>query len=273
MKHTSIEKYENIFVKREDLCFDFPAPPFSKCRGIIEKLQKLKQEGYDVIGYTETSISMAGWGVAWACKVLGLKCVLFDPQYKVTPEVLKYHRSKWAKLGAETIPILAGMAKVNWYISQKLLQEKYPRNSILLPLGLPFEETIQETSKEVIYCFENQLKFKTIVINVGSGTVCAGIVRGLNKLEILKSDVLIYGIMGRTGNIKEKKEKIKNKAGLLLTNIPELHLIDPGWDYTEKSQVVVPFPCHAYYDAKAWQWLLKNKDFLKDPILFWNIGH
>ena len=89
---TPIEVYNDIYVKRDDLCFEYPAPPFSKCRGLLMHLAKLKKQGYKYIGYTETSISMAGWGVAWACQELGLTAIIFDPQYKDTPEVLKYHR-------------------------------------------------------------------------------------------------------------------------------------------------------------------------------------
>jgi hypothetical protein len=33
-----------------------------------------------------------------------------------------------------------------------------------------------------------------------------------------------------------------------------------------------PFPCNPYYDLKAWEWLMKNKGQLEEPILFWNIG-
>ena len=95
-RETEVEKYQigkyPVLVKREDLAVKKPAPPFSKVRGIIPALQKLKKQGYTTIGYTESSISMAGWGLVWACEQLGLKAVIFDPQYKKTPSLLKYHR-------------------------------------------------------------------------------------------------------------------------------------------------------------------------------------
>jgi hypothetical protein len=267
---TPIEHYKGIWVKRDDLCFDSPAPPFSKCRGVLKHLQQLKKEGFTNIGYTETSISMAGWGVTWACKQLGLNAILFDPRYKNTPEVLAYHRTKWKELGAIIIPIKAGMAKVNWHISKKILLAKYPK-SILLPLGLPFEETIQATCDEFI---ESGLDlYKTLVVNVGSGTICAGIIRGM-VMENYTGKLI--GVLGRTSDLTKKRKTILQKANIMeggfFTPI-DLALIDEGWKYTEKSEQYCPFPCHPYYDLKAWEWLIKNKNNLSTPILFWNIGH
>ena len=270
---TPIQLYEGIYVKREDLCFDPPAPPFSKCRGIILHLLKLKKQGVTTVGYTETSISMAGWGLAWACKELGLKLVIFDPQYKETPPTLAYHREQWKKFNVIIEPIPAGMAKVNLYISQKILFSKYD-SCVHLPLGLPFPETIEATKEEVWKTLRGStIRFKTIVVCVGSGTICAGILKALGNWTYKYN---VIGVMTRTGNIEEKKKRIQEKAGFMNGFFkPNLNfqLIDPGWEYTDKSLIQVPFPCHEYYDAKAWQWLTENKNTLKAPILFWNIGH
>lgn len=270
---TPVETYNGIFVKRDDLCFPAPAPTFSKCRGLIPHLQKLKEKDINIIGYTETSISMAGWGVAWACKKLGMKAVIFDPQYKNTPETLIYHRSKWEEFGAEIIPIKAGMAKVNWNISKNILLKKYPIHSLLLPLGLPLMETIQETAKELKETLKELPKINTCIINVGSGTIASGIWKGMNEM---KYECIIYGIMGRTGDVERKYKSIQQKTKIVfdLFSFPysKFIMIDPGWKYTQKSNINCPFPCHPYYDLKAWQWLMENKKNLNPPILFWNIG-
>ena len=83
--------------------------------------------------------------------------------------------------------------------------------------------------------------------------------------------------MGRTGNINQKKELIARKAkilpGGLFGNYLDLNLIDEGWEYTQKSEIQCPFPCHEYYDLKAWEWLTKNIESLTGTVLFWNIGH
>lgn len=284
LKSTPVEQHlvENrlVLVKREDLCCPVPGPPFSKMRGLWTHLNKLKRAGFKVIGYTETSVSMAGWGVAWGCKELDLHAVLFDPQYKKAPNILKYHRRQWNKFNAEIIPIKAGRAKVNWYISSKLLREKYGATSILLPLGLPFKESVDETAEEALKTLKNYRKNIIFVINVGSGTIASGLWKGVEfwaKEKNLRPT--IYGIMGRKGNIARKMKMIQSKSGLFSTGFfaaqSKFILKDPGWEYTERSFCPSPFPCHPYYDRKAWQWLIENiMEVPKDQlILFWNIGH
>jgi len=270
---TPIERHYNVLVKRDDLCFPPPAPPFSKCRGIIEHLRRLKREGIEYVGYTETSISMAGWGVAWACKELGLKAVLFDPQYKQTPEVLKYHRQQWKQFDPIIVPIQAGMASVNVHIAANILRRTY-KNSIMLPLGLPFEETMEATRVETIETMQalSSENIKSVVVSVGSGTIYAGIFRGLHDLGV---PVTLYGILTRSSNLKRKRMSIQNKAGIFefgLSDSPvKMKLIDKGWEYTQRSYQECPFPCHPYYDLKAWEWLVKIQ-YIPERILFWNIG-
>lgn len=258
-----------VYVKREDLATPFPGPPFSKVRGLVPVLTRLKMEGITIVGYTETSCSMAGWGIAWACKELGLRCIIFDPQYKETPELLAYHRKMWRKFDAETVPLKAGMARVNYNISKKWLKDNYPKGSILLPLGLPFPETIEAAERELKVTLKaSSVAYRTIVVNVGSGTVCAGLLKANTGIKII-------GVMGRTGNVEMKKKKILDKAGFQeggLFGCPDFTLVDPGWSYTEPSTIKAPFPCHDWYDLKCWQWLTEHIHKLEAPILFWNIG-
>lgn len=272
---TPIEIYDGILVKREDLCFSTPAPPFSKCRGVVKYLTKLKLKGVKIVGYTETAISMAGWAVAWACKDLGLTAVIFDPQYENTPETLLYHRSKWKEFGAIVYPIPAGRAKVGWYQSKKLLERYYGRGAKLLPLGLPFKETIEETEKELLATLE-QLRdeqIRSIVICIGSGTIAAGVYKGLCET---KSTIFLYGIMCREGGAKNKQRTIERKAGVVNEGFfkptSNLIIIDEGYEYTEKAKAEAPFPCNPFYDLKAWKYLIDNRYKIEEKILFWNIG-
>jgi cysteine synthase len=242
----------------------------------MEHLKKLKREGITVVGYVETAISQAGWGVAWACKELEMTAVIYDPQYKDDyPELLDYHRAQWKKFDATIIPIKAGMAKVNWYICKKNLKEIYGEKAVMLPLGLPFDETIDATRREVIDTWDAmEVKPNNIVCCVGSGTIIAGIWQGLNEI---KADCDLYGIMTRTGNVEHKLNLIEHKAKLhnngIMKSSVKFALVDPGWEYTDKLEIDCPFPCHPYYDLKAWQWLQLHINILNYPVLFWNIGH
>ena len=270
VRDTPVEEYVlkgiKVLVKREDLSGVNPLPPFSKIRGVTERMIALKKEGVSTVGYTESSVSMAGIAVSAIGNVLGMKTIIFDPQYKKTPGLLAIHRKQWIKNKAVLHPIPAGMVKVNFYISRKLLKE-YDEKGILLPLGLPFEETIKQTAIETKKTIK-KYKPKSIIVNIGSGTICAGILRESKQIPV-------YGIMGRSGNTYQKKKQIATKAKICLDGLikqAELNIVDPGWEYTERSKIKSPFPTHPWYDAKAFEWLLKNIKKLPHPILFWNIG-
>ena len=105
------------------------------------------------------------------------------------------------------------------------------------------------------------------MINVGSGTIAAGVAAGF-------PDKKIYGVMGRTGNHERKLKDICKKGGFVVKGLTgmDFNLIDPGWKYTQRSNAKPPFPCHPYYDAKAWEWMIDNRKQLESPVLFWNIG-
>jgi hypothetical protein len=241
-------------------------------RGLFPALEDLHNQGVQVVGYTETSISMAGWGVAWMARELGMTPVIFDPQYKTTPPVLSYHRRQWAKFNAVVIPIQAGIARVGWNVSRNLLREKYGPGAVLLPLGLPFEHSVVGTYREAVRTREACKEVDScrhVVVVVGSGTMTAGVLRAF-------PDKTVWGIMCRTGGWANKLKTISGKSGLplgsKLAKGPDFRLVDPGWGYTDRSVQRCPFPCHPYYDRKAWQWLEENENQLEDPVLFWNIG-
>lgn len=276
MSHTPVEKYEvkgkTVWVKREDLCGPGEAPPFSKIRGLYEHLLRKKDEGVHTVAYVETSVSMAGWGVAWACKKLNLRCVIFDPTEKAPPLIHNFHRKRWAELDAEVRPIPPGRATVNYHLAKKALPED--AGVYLMSLGLPLEESVRATESEFIHTIERQIPIRprTVVTCIGSGTICAGIVRALPRYP----DIHLIGVMSRTGNLSLKRTSIIQKSKVPFFLIPDLpsrfEVVDPGWEYTEPCYIKTPFPCHPYYDKKAWDFLVKKVYSFKEPILFWNIG-
>jgi 1-aminocyclopropane-1-carboxylate deaminase/D-cysteine desulfhydrase-like pyridoxal-dependent ACC family enzyme len=274
--NTPVEKYKidnkTVWVKREDLCTEFPAPPFSKVRGLYPHMKALQANGITTVGYIETPISMAGWGITWVAKELGMKVVIYEPQYiSETPEIFEKHKRMWKYFGAEILKIPAGMTKVNFNVYKKEFLENY-KNSVMLPLGIPCKETIEETALEFNRTILEYGFFDNVIVCVGSGTICAGIIK-LNYHLIRQT----IGILSRTGNIQHKKESILRKAdlcvGKLFEDFYSLTIKDPGWEYTQRSNVECPFPCHPYYDLKAWEWLVKNINKLSGRVLFWNIGN
>ena len=54
--------------------------------------------------------------------------------------------------------------------------------------------------------------------------------------------------------------------------VPNWSIVSAGYDYYDAEERPVPFPCHPYYDAKAWRWLESHLDEIPGEVLFWNIG-
>ena len=274
LDETPIEKYlfgnKEVFVKREDLACLPPGPPFAKVRGLLPFLINLKTNGCDTVGYMETSVSMATWGISYFCKIIDLRAVVVYPEYTEPRENQKFQFEKWKEFGAEVYPLKKpNRMQINFYRARKFLKEKYP-DSFMLPLGLPFPETVIEVTKQTRLLDQY---YGSIVICIGSGTMAAGVLKGLGKIQ-----TTVYGVLASPKNEEMVRKKIYKIGEMPLfspTGLfkgPKLTLIDTGLGYTEKDESECPFPCNNYYDRKAWGWLLRNYDKLEKPVLFWNIG-
>lgn len=270
--NTPVEIYDGIMVKREDLSCLPPGPPFAKVRGLQKRMEHLKAFGVSVVGYTETSISQAGIGVSWICHELDMTAVIYCPVYKTPHDILNGYRKQWEFFGAIIREIPAGMAKVNYYISKKKLLEEFGPLAVMLPLGLPFKESIIAVSEEFKRTFPKIQKVKSIVMCVGSGTMASGVLKGIYESSF--KDIKLYGILCREAkNISAKKNKIQMCSGVpSILSKTDFHLVDMGWEYTQESKIECPFTSNKYYDLKAYEWLIANKNKIPQPILFWNIG-
>lgn len=277
----------DVYVKREDLYqaplplynvqddpllpFIYPVPPFAKMRGLVPYLEDLKDAGYQTIGYMDTAISMAGWGISWYARHLQLHPVIFYPQYKDgNRHYMAEHITECVRNGAEVLMLEnPTQLSINWYRARKVLEDGWLK-AHLLPQGLPFVETIMDVADEVASVPKAALT-GSIVINVGSGTMAAGVITGLIKLGI--QDLNVYGVMTSMGNPKKVKQKILRKVRAMRFGWRNyLTIIDAGYAYEDRAEVNVPFPCNAYYDKKAWKWLMENIKGIPHPVLFWNIG-
>ncbi|MCK9570204.1 PLP-dependent lyase/thiolase [Candidatus Pacearchaeota archaeon] len=270
-EYTPVEVIElrgrQVHVKREDKCCDLPAPPFSKMRGLLRHMESLVDQGIRTVGYVETSVSMAGWGVAYCARYLGIRSVIFAPTFKKPLDLYLYCSDMWKQFDAEIIPIRPGMARVAYNVNRKVLFKNY-NHSYMLDLGLPLVETIEETSKQWRMTMA-EIRPAITVVCVGSGTVCAGILSGWSN-----GDGRVVGVMSRDGHIQGKQRKIETKSGRVWGGFfgSCLKLVNPGWEYSQPSAYPIPFPTHSYYDAKAWEWLATHVESMNGTVLFWNIG-
>lgn len=289
---TPVERYSGIscpevWVKREDLSCPPPGPPFSKMRGIKPYLEKLKRSGITRVGYVETSVSMAGWGVAWIGNQIGMDVIIFDPQQKNVPSTLKIHREKWKEFGATIIPVPPGRSKINWYRARNFLDKNYPKNeTVLLPLGLPLEETLIATAQEFLST-ENISSFSSIVCAIGSGTIFSGIIRGVKAVRSLVDNAfspLLVGVLTRNGiSLDKKMEVIRGKSRYhpMVDDPISMVIIQSNYSYSKPASLcerkqLPSFPCNPYYDLKAWEYIVDrwpdHQYWCDKKILFWNIG-
>jgi len=278
LNDTPIERYElpgkgPVFVKREDLCCPDPGPPFSKIRGIYQGIAKLRDQGIEITGYSETKVSMASWGVAWACQQLGgIRLISFVPNYKTgLPPLLAAHRERWEALGGMTRLTKPNRGQIIHNRGKTELKREFGTKAVMLPMGLPFNETLEATAGQVLLA--EPWSYGSVTVAVGSGVICSGVLRGIAQKGV---HAPVYGIAIRHYDHPQKKrQQILERAGLfggLLFPGFDFKFVNTNYEYLDFIEQDQPFPCNKYYDAKAWQWLVDNYDSLEKPILFWNIG-
>jgi 1-aminocyclopropane-1-carboxylate deaminase/D-cysteine desulfhydrase-like pyridoxal-dependent ACC family enzyme len=274
-RSTPVELHNGIWVKREDLCAVPPAPPFSKYRGVEAHIKKRPEQ---VIGVLDTLHSKAGWAVAAACQALGKRCINFYPVFaREEPGTIRPYQQEAAALGAELVGMQAGMSAVLWNQARNRLHQRYPPESLMpqsetgymMPNALKIEESADETAKELSTSTSTILMNPDrVVISVSSGTIAAGVLRGLAQARLRPTIDLHLGYSRPEAAVRKY---LRRMAGVYSQGL--LNIIDEGYAYSDAvTDIKAPFPCNAYYDLKAWKWLLKQEREEGEIILFWNIG-
>jgi len=270
--HTPIETYNVsgrlIDVKREDLYCQSIIAPLAKMRGVNIVMQQLKQQGFDTVGVFDFKVSKAGVGIAAMAKILGMKCIECYQHYKVyETEGLPEQQRQCQAWGAELYPIKASRININYAIAKRHLKNI---GGYMFAKGIILQETMDSVANEVDYDINQLSTYDHIVINVGSGTILVGLLKGLLQNDLSPN---IYGISctDSVGHCKGLYDYLKSLPEHDLRKL-NLKLFPAKQTYYSECLVECPFPSHPNYDRKAWQWLLDNLHTLDGKILFWNIG-
>lgn len=254
-----------LWVKREDLACRPPGPPFSKSRGVYAHVLSRPE---DTVGVLDTYHSQAGHAVAAVCKVLGKRCVNYYPEFKHEPG----HREaqdRSSALGAELVGLQAGRSAVLFHQAKKHLKEKMG-GGYFMPNALKLPESITETAREV-----PDRPFDHIIIPSSSGTIAAGVVKGVMEKGFTKTNFVVH--MGYSRSVAEMSSYILKSSG---HSAAKLEMVDEGYGYKDYAGDAYPppWPCNRYYDLKAlrwWQWVTDRGEVAKKypgEVLFWNIG-
>lgn len=265
--HTSLY---GLLVKREDLSCPPPGPPFSKMRGV---LAHIKTRPESVIGVLDTRHSQAGHAVAYACKALGKGCANFYPDFKAALGEIRGPQQRSRELGAELFPLTAGRSAVLYHRAKKAC---VAAGAYLMPNALKLEESVNETATEVLRSGDIIAQVQTILISASSGTIAAGVLRGLSQMD-WHGNVIIH--MGYSRSKEAVLQYMIDKAGDRLKANPgiRIQLYDEGYAYAQEARrgANPPWPCNVYYDLKAFRWwMLEGWPHYRHngPALMWNVG-
>ena len=276
-KSTKLEEYmfsnKTIWVKREDLSTLPPGPPFSKTRGLYEHIKALPQRH---IGVLDTFHSYGGWAIAYICQALGKKAHVFYPQY-VGDNGKSYRKSQTEakKLGAELEPLRAGRSCILYHSAKTIMGNRFGKKGYMIPNALKIQESVDSTSDELILSLAKHRKLLkgTWIVSVSSGTIAAGVLKGLMLMDVGKKVTMVMH-MGYSRSEKSLINYVDKMSGRLTYPhaTPSIRVVDEGYQYKDSIDYPCPFPCNSYYDLKAYKWLVEHYGELKKPVLMWNIG-
>lgn len=271
LEHTPIEKYKvgdvPVYVKREDLYGQEPMPPLAKLRGIRIVLHNAHNQGIKDIGVLDTRVSKSGQGVAAVIKEYypSMQLHLGYPVTKANRSVPVQHKIA-EELGAKLYPCQATRQSIMWY---RFRNEVHKLGGVMLPHGLPFTETAGNVAEEAQTVPKAYLQGSLVLI-VGTGTMLAGILAGL---EILPHRIVgISAGKARTTQLPLIRDILNALLPFQSFRLGAVELLDPLMPYEKQDLYPCPFPSHPNYDRKAWHWMCEHIEELPKPILFWNIG-
>lgn len=258
-----------VQVKREDLSTLPPLPSISKYRGVERVFQNLSPNVRS-IGVLDSSHSTYGSGVSTFCKEYGLECFVFYPETRQRNGSIEMARLNDAHL----VSMRPNHAKVLWYSAFKQMQEKHGdiTSWVMLPNGLHMPETSAAVLQEVKQTTPDDYHCGTWVIPFGRGAVCSGLMPYLLQAS-RPLDIVLY--LGSTRSVLSTIQLSGvNCSGI---NLPAdqigISIIDEGYRYRDGLDLVKqPWRMSHWYETKAYDWLMRNIQTLRTPVIFWNTG-
>lgn len=284
-----------LWVKREDLCCP-GGPNFSKTRGVYAHVAARPER---VIGVLDTAHSQGGWAVARACSLLGKRCVEFYPVRKADPGWLGAVQVECQRLGAETVPMPAGRSAVLYHLARAALTSNPAQpagSTYMMPNALKLPEMVTETAAEVkrsvvwswppclrdggappVEASLHSLKeVHTILVSASSGTIAAGVCRGLLDVGWTGMVVVHQGYHRPQDAVRRYMAGmcgLEYRPGEGTSGI-RVALVDEGYAYADAARPGgdPPFPCNPFYDLKLFRWWTARGRDQYGEALLWNIG-
>jgi hypothetical protein len=263
LEHTPIEEHNVrgrlVYVKREDLYGQYPAPPLGKLRGMRAVVRTLYNDGVRLIGCWDTRVSRLGEGLAaLASEFDGLRTIVGYPVKAL--ESVPFQITAAKQLGSTIMPLRGNVTPICFAQAKRRVERL---GGTMLPFGLECEAAVAAVAIEATLTPVSLLENGTLVLCVGSGVTLAGLLRGLPVLP----ERIIALSSGRS--LRTIRSCLQRHVGPLPR---QLSLIEALMPYYASPRIAAPFPCHPNYDLKAWMLLTRCLKNLESPVLFWNIG-
>jgi len=242
LDYTPVEKYDGVWVKREDLCCDMVK--LSKIRGAWRHLKGMNPRPRHVV-CVDTFRSLNGLVTAICCNELKIRCTIVHPTYKGQKTIPPQQMRAKKEFGADLWPTMATRQAIMTAHAKDEFKSCY-----FMPAGFRLEETRLEVAEQYQKTLDRWGRPDVLVVPVGVGVHLAGLMRVVQRERV-------YGVLGYSRYVRPTFW---------------LKYVDLGYQYDDQSRIRVPFPASPYYEAKAWKWLVENRDQLRGKVLFWNIG-
>ncbi len=260
MDYPRVETYNvgaEVQVVRDDATSLFPGPNNSKVRGVYRVVERLRSEGVRAVATLDTAISRIGWAVAQVCFEEGLEHLAFYP--KIGRK--RFYQEMTEAWTSTIVPIQGTFSSAMAELRRRWLEE-HKVKAFCFPTGLTTEESVQSNA-DALLSIPRELTSGSLVVCVSSGTICAGLLRGMEQSEAKGK---VFGIT--SSSFTNRAGKIRKLAR---SNFP-LTIVDLGYQYRERIEEAPPFPCDVFLDRKAWAFVTKYARSLPQPVVFWNVG-
>lgn len=249
---TPIESYKGILLKRHDkfILGETNGGKLQQALRLVEDNLKDIKTIYNNQVICSCSIkSPQSAIISEVCKKYKIDCNI------VTYKTLKPNRNlSIAHNGAKIYGLKSGYNSVIEHYARELSKKL---NGFYINMGFASKEAVDSNIYET-YNLPDDLDY--LVVTIGSAMNFISILKGIKRFD--KKVKNIIGII-----VGKSPEKILS----IYKDLPEHTLIKSPYKYGQEINIDSYF-FDPIYEAKGYEWLMKNIDIEKNKVLFWVIG-
>jgi len=170
-----------------------------------------------------------------------------------------------------TLPLPAGRSAILYHQAKKALFAEYGDSAYFMPNALKLPEMITETVAEV-HRTELPSAHIPVLISASSGTIAAGVLKGLREVGWTGEFIVHLGYSRPRGAVIAYMAKMADWLECVVED--SVTLIDEGYAYSDEARPgeTPSFQCNIFYDLKCFRWWLKEGRARYGKALMWNIG-